>query len=516
MRLKPSWVILIAILSLGLILRLYQWQRPLADWHSWRQADTASVTREFVKTGINLFYPTYHDLSNIPSGQDNPQGYRMVEFPFVNGLIALTYTLSNGLNLPLHVFSRLWAILFSLGSSLFLYAIIARLVSVRAGLLVSFIYTVLPFNIFFHTTLLPEVPLLFFSLGATYFWIKYAQNLSLSDLGLFVCMAALALLLKPIFVFYGLGLLYIFLKYQGFKGLGHWHLYFAACLVVLPFIGWRVWIHQFPAGIPASDWLFNGNNIRFKGAFFRWLFADRLGRLILGYWGLIPLGIGIMLKPTQKAGWFFHWLLLGMGIYLSVFATGNVTHDYYQIFIVPVIAIFVGLGLDHLIFQVSKIKIIETITTHLHTGITAIGINTASEIDDAVEIQRSPFHPYLAVGIGLISTLFMLAFSWFHIRDYFNINNPAIVEAGQAVDRLTPIDAKIIAPYQGDTAFLYQTNRSGWPIGFEIQDKIDQGATYYISTSYDDEARDLEQTCQLIEKTDAYILIRLECEGIDS
>src|SRR5690606_15728996 len=116
--------------------------------------------------------------------------------------------------------------------------------------------------------------------------------------------------------------------------------------------------------IPASDWLFNGTNIRFKGAFFRWLFADRFGRLILGYWGLIPFGIGLIMRPYTKAGWFFHWIFAGMVTYLIVFATGNVTHDYYQIFIVPVLCIFAGLGIDYLLFQTPKLQITKTITTH--------------------------------------------------------------------------------------------------------------------------------------------------------
>ena len=56
----------------------------LADWHSWRQADTSAVTRNYVKHGINILYPTYDDLSNVASGKDNPRGLRFVEFPLYN------------------------------------------------------------------------------------------------------------------------------------------------------------------------------------------------------------------------------------------------------------------------------------------------------------------------------------------------------------------------------------------------------------------------------------------------
>jgi hypothetical protein len=204
------------------------------------------------------------------------------------------------------------------------------------------------------------------------------------------------------------------------------------------------------------------------------LFADRLGRLILGYWGLIPFAIGIIAKPFKSLGWFFHWCLLGLLVYLSVFATGNVTHDYYQIIMVPVIAFFVGRGLAALL--------------------------------NAKELATNP---WLSKALAVVSLIFLFAFSWYHLRDYFNINNPAMVQAGLYADSHLPSDAKVIAPYGGDTAFLYQSNRPGWPIGGEIANKIKMGATAYLSTSLDDEAKSLAASCQVMHQEDAFILIDL-------
>src|SRR5688572_9428886 len=82
------WVLL-SIVVLALIVRLYKVTSEPLDWHAFRQADTASVTREYVKHGIDLLRPHYHDLSNIQSGEDNLEGYRMVEFPLVNAVTAV-------------------------------------------------------------------------------------------------------------------------------------------------------------------------------------------------------------------------------------------------------------------------------------------------------------------------------------------------------------------------------------------------------------------------------------------
>ena len=57
-----EYFLLATILFLGFIVRLYKVNNPVADWHSWRQADTASVSKTFFERGINLLYPRYHEL----------------------------------------------------------------------------------------------------------------------------------------------------------------------------------------------------------------------------------------------------------------------------------------------------------------------------------------------------------------------------------------------------------------------------------------------------------------------
>jgi len=43
------------VMVLALVLRLYKIDIPLADHHSWRQADTAAVARNFVKENFDFF-----------------------------------------------------------------------------------------------------------------------------------------------------------------------------------------------------------------------------------------------------------------------------------------------------------------------------------------------------------------------------------------------------------------------------------------------------------------------------
>ena len=48
----PILVVIIMIMGFGA--RTYKIHNPIADWHSWRQADTAAVSRNFIKDGFNF------------------------------------------------------------------------------------------------------------------------------------------------------------------------------------------------------------------------------------------------------------------------------------------------------------------------------------------------------------------------------------------------------------------------------------------------------------------------------
>lgn len=475
---KNNFFIISFILVLAFSLRLYRIGNPIADWHSWRQADTASVTKEFVKKGINLFIPTYLDLSSVPSGQPNPHGYRMVEFPIYNALTALSFKIlqSFWLNLNFDLFHRLISVVISLGSLTYLYLIVKHLSGQLTAYLTAFFFAVLPYNFYYSQSILPEIPLVFFTLASLFHLLKQLELQKISFLSihywLWLIFFTFSLLIKPYALIFLLPMAFLLFNFFKLKTLKIFPLYIFIFLSLTPFIAWRFWIQNFPSGIPAYLWLLNANNIRFKGSFFHWIFAERIGNLILGYWGLILFGFGLVYQKIKFSYFFYLSWLFGLGIYLTVFATGNVQHDYYQIILLPIISIFLAQG---------SVFLLELGKKNL-----------------------------MAYSLLFISIIFMLAFSWFEVRSYFNINHPEIVVAGNYVNIHTPTTAKIIAPYQGDTAFLYQTNRTGWPIGGEIKAKISQGAEYYLTTTLNDEANQLLKTCQPVIATDQFTLIDLK------
>lgn len=460
---------LIIILILGFIVRIYKINEPLADWHSWRQADTASVTRNFIEDGFSPFMPRFDDMSatsDLPI--PNIGRFRFVEFPIYNIVVYPLYLFFE-MDIKYH---RLVSIFFSLGSSLFIYLITKRYLNAFVVIISVFIFTFLPFNIFFSRTTLPEPTFLFFALGMVYFidsWLSKKDNFTYSLSFLFT---TIAFLIKPWAIFFLPPLIYSFFQTEG-KDKMFKKFIILFSLSIIPFVIWRIWILQFPEGIPANLWLLNSDGIRFKPVFWWWIISERMGKEILGVTGVILFFIGLLIK-TQNL--FFHLWFVSAFLFIIIFATGNVRHDYYQIIFTPILSIFTALGFYYLI------KGVNFFIPRIYTII-----------------------------LALLFFSLIFYFTWNHVKGFYQINNYPIVKAGNKANDILPKDALVLAPYNGDTAFIYQIQRSGWPvITSSIQDMIaDFGITHYISMSKDNKTIWAKRHFEILADEDDFTIIDL-------
>lgn len=476
---KREILLLLVILVGAFLVRLYHFNWPVADWHSWRQVDTSAVSRNFAQNGFNLLRPKFEDLSIAVSLTDNPQGYRFVEFPIYNVAQAGLFKLFD--KLTLEEWGRMVTIVSSLLSIVFLYLLLTKYTNSRTGLIASFFFAFVPYSIYYGRTILPDQLMVATLLVGTYFfsnWIERPKSASWRTILNFqfliaVIFIATALLLKPYALFFTLPLIYLVWHRFGLKSLKKWQLWLFFIFTTTPLVLWHIWMNQieFLPGIARNDWLFNGNHIRFKGAFFQWLFADRISRLILGYWGLPFVVLGILRKINKKENWFFFYFIISALVYMTVMATGNIQHDYYQILTVPTLAIFFAKGID---------LILE---------------------------KKDIFNRWVSYATIMVGIVFMLAFGWFAVRDYYSIQHPNIILAGEAVDKLTPKNAKVIAPYGGDTTFLYHTNRKGWPVfDRSFKDFKKAGASYIAFADPTSEELNLETLFKPVIITPAYAI----------
>jgi len=475
---KLELIFLFIILLGGFLVRLYKFDGPVADWHSWRQGDTSAVSRNFVENGFDLLHPKYEDLSIAVSLKDNPKGYRFVEFPIYNAATAELFNLRLN-HWTIEEWGRMVSIFSALLSTVFIYLLVRKHLNPTAALFAAGFYAFVPYNIYYTRAILPDPSMVMAILGGTYFfslWIDTKNNKIYDHrFILAIVFVAASILLKPYALFFTLPIIYLSFHKFGIYFVKKWEMWLFLALTTVPFIWWQVWMRQFPEGIPQNGWLFNGTRIRFTGSFFHWIFAERIGQFILGYFGLPFVVLGVVRRNIQKEGLLFLSFLASSLIYLCVIATGNVQHDYYQILIIPTLAILFGKGADMIVSNVGGL-----------------------------------FNKWAAIVTTIACIGFMMAFAWFVIRDFYNIQHYEVILAGNAVQNLTPKTARVIAPYGGDTTLLYNTDRQGWPV-FDrpLKQFIKQGATVMVFVNPTVDELNFRNYFATIDKADKYIIYDL-------
>jgi len=460
---KKDAILLFVILCIALALRLYKVNIPLADWHSWRQVDTAAVARNFATGDFNVMLPRYDDLSSIQSGTYNPEGYRFVEFPLYNAIFGAMYKYLP--IVPVEVYGRLTTILFSLIIISIIYYFALREHSRIAAIGAAIIYSTFPFFVYYSRVVLPEttaISFVFMAIFIAYLWAQSKQKFAPLLLLISGVCAALSILVKPTVIFYFLPIAYaFFIKYR-FKFLKKPAPYVYLASVLVPFILWRMWISKYPEGIPGFEWLLTSVNtyegqkmIFFRPAFFRWILHERILLLIMGGYGaLLPI-LGLIEKSRKTL--LVPMITLAAFTYLLTFQGGNVQHDYYQTVILPALALLGGIGIARL----------------LHSS----------------EHNQS-------LIINIIVVIFIVGFSWtmsfYKIKDYY-LYSEDLVNIGKIIQTLTPPNSKIVTDRDGDTTLLYLANRKGMPAVIEDLGVLKEKGMQYFYTGKGDVAKEVRK-----------------------
>jgi 4-amino-4-deoxy-L-arabinose transferase-like glycosyltransferase len=476
---KKDWLILFLILFLALILRLYKIDIPLADFHSWRQADTAAVARNFLRFGFDLLHPRFDDLSSIQSGEENPEGFRMVEFPLYNALFAFLYK-----NFPvfsLEIFGRLTSIFFSLLTIAIIYYLALKEVGRAAAFFSAMTFSIMPFFVYYTRVILPEPTALGFLMISVFFLYHFQQEKNKIKKIIFYFLSLIffssSLLIKPTVIFYSLPLLFLFFKKDSFYFLEKFYFYLYFLISILPLVFWRIYILNYPQGIPANEWLLTSvntssglKNIFFRPSFFRWIFFERINNLICGGYLTFFLILGIIDK--KKSSLIFSFFLASL-LYLFTFQGGNVQHEYYQILIFPSISILIGKGVNFILENKNKFF--------------------------------SPIPTYLLIFIIYI---FSFYFSFEKVKNNYQYSQE-LVTIANIVKKLTLEEDKIVTDRQGDTTLLYLMDRRGAPAFYkEIKDLKNLGYTYLV-TQNKELIDKLKNEYQIVFESNNFALIKL-------
>ncbi len=466
-----SLILLGVIFFITLLPRLYKIDNSITDWHSFRQADTAMVARNFADEGFNILHPkTDNILAISDSKKPNPQGLTFLEFPIYTLIVGLVWDIF-GVN---ESSARLVSAIFASFSTVFLFLLVRKFSNSRVAIIAALVFALTPYSIYYGRVIMPNSTMICLGLASLWLFSRYYFNNSKVSFFMSSVLFALASLSYPYVVFWLIpiiylalikdGLFYYSLKYYGFL-----------LIAFIPLVLWRAWGANYPEAQIGSNWYLNYGDIRFSGAFFRWLIFERLAKLILGTGGFVLMFFGLVAKRENKENYFYFVWLFSMILYFVIFASSNVRHDYYQYIYMPVLAVFVALGIDHLLKAGQSI------------------------------IEKS-----ISVSIAIFLVIISIAFGYYEVKGYYLTNND-IVEAGKKADELLSANDKVIAPLAGDLSLLYYVNRPGWAEFYEEMPVFKaQGATAVVSLKFDEGIEKLAKENKVLYRTNKYIIISLK------
>lgn len=471
-------IVFASLLFACIIFRLYKIDTPLIEYHSWRQADTAAVARNFSRYGFDLLKPRYDDLSSSQSGIKNPFGFRMVEFPLYNAWIGASHLAIPQLSIVT------WGRLISLFCACILlyctYYIAVESGGEIAGFIAGIVFATFPFFVFFTRVILPEVPAITAALLAVY--IANRKNATHFSMYSSVVLFSIAMLIKPTAIFYGVAWAYGFIKTLQQHKLSKklLRIFLMAVVACTPLILWRIYILNYPEGIPSSEWLIGYVNVEsglkpifMRPAFFRWILYERVTLLIMGTFGL-PFLIAGLFKRTKT--FLPLSLLVSTALYVGTFQGGNVQHEYYQILALPTIALYAGLGASYLYGKMHH--------------------NTSKSL--------------LLVGCFLLLALGW-TYSWEKVHHYY-YSLSDIPKFAKAVENFVKPDDLIVTDTAGDTTVLYALDRKGSPTIYGGAQQMKDDGYGYVFTYSHETARNLQReipTSTILINDDRFVLLKL-------
>ena len=490
------------ILAFAASLRLFHVTAPFTDLHTWRQLDTLAMARNFYEGSFWPFDPQVN--------WGGPNGYVEAECPLIPALIALAYRIAG----PHEVAGRLIIIAFSVAlvwATYRLALILDGRRSVARG--AAFLMAVSPAAIFFGRIVIPDTPMLFFTVLALIGFAEFSRSGSLRWMVTGAAALTIACLLKLPAVVVGPVIVALLVSQRGWSAFRDPRVWLAGVIPLAITAAWywrahvvfeRTGLTMGILGAPAKIYPASVSPGPWTHVFSKWTTpallwdSDFYGRMFLRFYHtlLLPAGflgamLGVFLWKARGRSVMTVWL-----ISLTVFflMTENVQrgHEYYQLPFLVVAAMFFG--------------------------------GAAWPLFDEAWLKR-----YLGVGgrlllpsyIAMIAVLAIASiYSSGGLSIFFEPRDGAVAErlrhTGRAIDVMTDdSDLAIVVDDYGimSPILLYFAHLKGW--SFEPRDVspavIDNlrglGARYFITTRWSDLKKERREAAAVLEQYQDLLIV---------
>ena len=500
---------LIFILALGASLRLLWLHTPLIDDHRWRQADTAAMARNLYEDRFDVFHP------EIDWG--GPHGYVESEFPLMAAIVAAGYEIFGQQD----YYGRLVAVIFSVATIAATSALAAELLNPAAGLAAAYLVATSPATVYFGRSFMPDSTMIFFWVFGVFAFVR-SFRLTADEgprtpssrrwLWIGSASAALACLTKLPAIIMFAPIAAAAWHWRGRAALRDRELIAALAVPLLVTLAWYahaarifrqtgltfgILLHPaktYPLSVAPGPWIHAWSKyatlaLLANREFYLRLVA-RLYIVLLLPWGVVGALAGATLwkrpdgRPVADA-----WLA-AMVLFIVIMGEVNFTHEYYQLPLVPLGALYFGAAL--------------------------------------APFFAGSWAPIKDNGLGRAVVLMAAAVLGFYFsgvaRTHYLLGNldERIFLAGRAVERAVPSRSLlIVADDHGVTSplLLYFAHRKGWSFDPEnlypqvIDGLRRQGANYYATTRWSDVKRAHPETAYYLE---TFPQVALNAEPFDT
>lgn len=475
---------ILLILLLTLTTRLYHIDFPIAGWHSWRQADTAAIARNFATESMNIAYPAIDWRGNTP-------GYVESEFQLYTFTIALLYKLF-GIH---EFFGRALSVICSVLTVLGLYLLVKKMIDEPTALWASLFYSILPLSIYYGRAFMPEQMMLMFSVFGIYFYSQWLDDNNWKHFLASVACIFLAVLLKLPTLYLGLPLLFLSWTKFKFTLFRQPKIWLFAVIVFVATTAWYYHSHSLKllTGLTFGIWEVStdkwGNlDLIVSLKFYNDVFFKSLAERHFTYPAFILFVFGLFMKRRWEPEKVFDYWLIAILVYILIVAKGNQVHEYYQLpFMLP--------GVVFLAKPFSRI----------------------SDVAKAMHLHERTSRVVLASFV--VVTIVLSVLRLVHIFNGERYDAP-LFALSKSVQQIIPENDLVIALSNGNPVVLYNAGRKGWNCSVAdihnayFEKKKSEGARYFIGEKNNfsetgTELNLLRDDYTIIAESEVWVIVRL-------
>lgn len=334
-------LVLAGALSLGFMARAATFQSPLFDFHSWRQADTATISRNFVEERMNPLYP------QVDYRGDREVGYVETGFELHAFLVAVAASV---VGFSVHL-GRALSILSFPFSAWLLSGFVRERYGAATGVTAVVLYAVgLPLTMYVDRAFMNEPLLALLALGSLRAAQVYLRAGGLGAGAALVAAMVLIAIVKPTHLGVGAAVAGLFIERDGWRGLARWELWATGVAAAGAAALWFTHAHnlyeQTGLTFGLTNKLFDAE-VLFSAAFASKI-AARVVKDLLGPIGSLALLVGLVVA-VRRGRWAEPLGVAAFVLYLIVVTPGNFAHNYYQLPLIPVATPLIALGITHVV-----------------------------------------------------------------------------------------------------------------------------------------------------------------------